>query len=275
MDNSKNIDAQTLSRCLMDKAKIWWGWTILLGACIFAVGAASIFFGAGANILGGVIIGLTVATYACQLRSCTWQARGDYLRRKRDMEDAFGWPVSNEEYSNLLITLSKRCRSKLESAAKAEYFASNQPPGARRALDNLQESSWFSKHLANTAGHISLAVILLLVVVSITTLLVSLNSLEDHDLVVNIGRVVTSAIMLVISLDLVSLTLKYYDFSGQAGRIEKAAYEQLQKEQQDIVPALKLWQDYHVSRATGPMIPTWLWMLRRGDLNQIWGKYRK
>ena len=112
-------------------------------------------------------------------------------------------------------------------------------------------------------------------VVSITTLLVSLNGLEDHDLVVNIGRVVTSAIMLVISLDLVSLMLKYYDFSGQSELIEKAANELLQGEQENIVPALKLWQDYHVSRSTGPMIPTWLWLLRRGDLNKIWEQYRK
>ena len=275
MDDNKNIDVQTLSRCLLDKAKIWWGWAIFLGACIFGVGAASMFFVPWAKTLGGMVIGLTAATYACQLRSCTWQARGDCLRRKQDMEDSFGWKVSNAEYSDLLITLSKRCRAKLESAAKENYFASSQSPGARRALENLQESSWFSKHLARTAGHISLAVILFLVVVSITTLLVSLNGLEDHDLVVNIGRVVTSAIMLVISLDLVSLMLKYYDFSGQSELIEKAANELLQGEQENIVPALKLWQDYHVSRSTGPMIPTWLWLLRRGDLNKIWEQYRK
>jgi hypothetical protein len=32
--------------------------------------------------------------------------------------------------------------------------------------------------------------------------------------------------------------------------------------------------DYHINRAAGPLIPTWLWNMRQDDLNQTWKKHR-
>jgi hypothetical protein len=275
MDDKALCDARAVSKLLLDKAKNWWGLAIGLQTFVFAVGIVATSAGVGAKSAAFSVVVLSVASYLCRLRSSTWQGRGDYLRRKLDLQDAYGWEIPNSEWSDILATVGQRDRHRLKTVAQEPYFASGQPPGTSRAVQNLQESSWFSKHLACVAGHISLTVIVVLLGVSIAAMAIALNSLKDFDLMANIARVVTSALMLVFSMDILSLTLRYYAFSSQAGMIERQANGQIVSGQDDMVPSLKLWQDYHVSRAMAPLIPTWLWQWKRGSLNQIWETYRK
>jgi len=253
MDDKALCDARAVSKLLLDKAKNWWGLAIGLQTFVFAVGIVATSAGVGAKSAAFSVVVLSVASYLCRLRSSTWQGRGDYLRRKLDLQDAYGWEIPNSEWSDILATVGQRDRHRLKTVAQEPYFASGQPPGTSRAVQNLQESSWFSKHLACVAGHISLTVIVVLLGVSIAAMAIALNSLKDFDLMANIARVVTSALMLVFSMDILSLTLRYYAFSSQAGMIERQANGQIVSGQDDMVPSLKLWQDYHVSRAMAPL----------------------
>jgi hypothetical protein len=275
MDDKTLCDARSISKLLLDKAKNWWGLSISFQMLVFAVGIVATSAGVGAEIAAFFVVVLSVASYLCRLRSSTWQGRGDCLRRKLDLQDAYGWEIPNSEWSDILATVGQRDRHRLKMVAQEPYFASGQPPGTSRAVQNLQESSWFSKHLACVAGHISLTVIVVLLGVSIAAIAIAMNSLKDFDLMANIARVVTSALMLVFSMDILSLTLRYYAFSSKAGMIERHANGQIMSGQDGMVLSLKLWQDYHVSRAMAPLIPTWLWQWKRGSLNQIWETYRK
>jgi hypothetical protein len=286
MDEGVDCNVRAVSRALVDKAKRWWGFSLFLKVLLVVAGAAATFELLCAGVATALVIGLTIVSYLFQLRSAVWNRRADGLKRKLDFADSYGWNLPKAEWSDILLTLKQSHRDKLTTAPREAYFASTKTPGAQRALENLQESAWFSKYLARIAGHISLAVILLLIGLSITTLVVSLYNLKDSEQLINISRVVIPVLMLVISCDVITLMLKYYSFSSQAGLIEKAVDEllkirrndivpSLKTEQNDIVPSLKLWQDYHVSRATGPMIPTWLWSLKRNDLNSVWEKHRK
>ena len=270
-----DYNARAVSKLLLDNAKTWWGISIALQLVAFAVGITATSAGFGAKTAAFAVVAFTVVSYLCQLRSATWNGRGDSLRRKLDMRDAFGWEIPSAEWSDLLMTLTPKDRQKMKDVPEEQYFASSQPPGPRRALEALLESSWFSKHLSCVAGHISLAVIVLLVGISIATMTIALNTLKDFDLMANLARVVTSALMLVFSMDTIALTLRYYEFSSQAGEAERRANEQVASADKDVVPSLKLWQDYHVSRAVAPPIPTWLWRWKRGSLNQIWETCRK
>lgn len=275
MDDKALLNARSVSKLLLDKAKKWWGLAIGLQMLVFAVGIVATSAGVGAKIAAFSVVVLSVASYLCHLRSSRWQGLGDCLRRKLDLQDAYGWEIPNSEWSDILAAVGQRDRHRLKTVAQEPYFASGQPPGAKRAVQNLQESSWFSKHLACVAGHISLTVIVVLIGVSIAAMAIAMNSLKDFGLMANLARVVTAALMLVLSMDILSLTLRYYAFSSQAGLIERQANEQVASGQSDVVPSLKLWQDYHVSRAMAPLIPTWLWQWKRGDLNQIWETCRK
>lgn len=267
--------ARAVSTLLLDHAKKWWGISIALQLIAFAVGVIATSAGFGAKTAAFAVVAFTVASYLCQLRSSTWNGRGESLRRRLDMRDAYGWAIPNVEWSDLLVMLAPKDREKTKAVHQEDYFASSQHPGPRRAIEALMESSWYSKHLSRLAGHISLAVIVLLVGFSIATMAISINTLKDFDLMSNIARVVTSALMLMFSMDMISLTLRYYEFSSQSGEAERQANEQIASADKDIVPSLKLWQDYHVSRAVAPPIPTWLWRWKRDSLNQIWETCRK
>lgn len=275
MDNKAHYDAHAVCKLLWANAKMWWWGSLVLQGLIFVAGVATTLTGIGAKTAALFVIGLTVTSHACKMRSAIWQGRADTLQRKLDLESAYGWLVEKADWSDILITMSPNDLMELQSARQDPYFASNQSSGVNRALENLQESSWFSKHLAAYAGHISLVIIVALIGGSITTMVLALNNLKDFDLLANLARVVTSTLMLVFSMDLLTLMLKYYGFGNKAGLIERQASEQLKLKQHDIVPSLKLWQDYHVNRAMSPLIPTWLWLWKRKHLNQIWEKYRK
>jgi hypothetical protein len=104
-------------------------------------------------------------------------------------------------------------------------------------------------------------------------LLVSIDVLRGYEALASMGRVVTSALMLVLSLGLVRLTLAYYQFSRKAELIERDAGRQL-KTAPDKLEAVKSWHDYQVARAGAPLIPSSLWKWMNKDLNEAWLEYR-
>jgi hypothetical protein len=89
-----------------------------------------------------------------------------------------------------------------------------------------------------------------------------------------ISRVVTSLITLVLSLGIVRLMLGYYAFSRKSGRVEDSADKLLNTENIDQIDAVKLMSEYHVARATAPVMPTWMWKLKRDELNKLWSELR-
>ena len=38
--------------------------------------------------------------------------------------------------------------------------------------------------------------------------------------------------------------------------------------------AAKIMNEYHLSRASAPILPTWIWKYHRDRLNKVWHEYR-
>ena len=74
--------------------------------------------------------------------------------------------------------------------------------GGKRALKNIQESAWWSKHLTDKMWRYSLAATLTAITGSLVVILLSLNTINNYDILSGTGRVVTSVLMLVLSLGL-------------------------------------------------------------------------
>jgi hypothetical protein len=117
-------------------------------------------------------------------------------------------------------------------------------------------------------------VVLALVGSSIILLITSLNTITNALVLGQVGRVVTSVILLVFSLGLFRFTLGYYSFCRSAERIEEAAKALVAHPPVEQVGILKLWQDYQLARALAPIIPTWMWKCREKKLNKLWATYR-
>lgn len=175
--------------------------------------------------------------------------------------------------SDLIVNCPARLRRRLPSSGDDNYFASEDEIGPVRALQNLQESSWWSKHLTKRMSYITSAVGAAFFGVSLLVLLISINTVSDFDRLTSIGRVVTSAMMLVLSLGIFRLTLGYYSFGKKAERIEEESMRLLKSGPNEL-SAVKAWQEYHVARASAPLIPSLLWKWMNKDLNDAWRDYR-
>ncbi len=272
---SSSHNLRTLSRALFDVAKHWRTAELALRLSVFVVGVVVILLSILPKYAPFLIALLTIAAELCLLRSDTIKGTAESLLRKLDVQESFGWPISKVEVSDLLIQSPAKLRKKFSTSGMQEqYFASHQESGPRRALENVQESAWWSKHLARRTGHYYLAATLILTIVSLGALLVSIETIQNYDVLSNVGRVVTSTFMLVFSLGLVRFTLGYYRFGASAAQIEGKAEHLLESDDSDPLQAIKVMHEYQLARAVAPLLSSWIWKLMSDDLNSLWKTYR-
>jgi len=266
-------DPRKLGRCLLNRSNRWWVATTVakIGSVVF--GALSVILFPTFRITAVLLFILYLASELFAWRSDSFKASAQSVLRKLDYLDSFGWPITREEMSDLVIACPKRLRRTIPPPGADYYFSSTEHAGKERALENLQESSWWSKHLAKRMGHITSAIAAIIVGGSILVLLVSIGSISNLDTLSSIARVVTSAFMLVLSLGLFRLTVGYYSFSKKAEQAEKESIKLLDSDSKEL-EAVKAWQEYHVARAAAPPLPSSLWRWLNKDLNEAWEAYR-
>jgi len=263
-----------LARAVDDCAKWWWGASLTIKAFGFAVGML-ICFPAPQEPLPFFVATFTVLAELAIVRSDTLKGMGQSIRRKLDLQDSFGWDMPNTEFSDLLVRCPQSVKARAQrDNATAPYFASDEPPGPTRALHNLSESAWWTKHLAETMAKLCTAALVIGVIGALVVLIIALQTLHEHTVQVNTARIVTGFLMLLLSTGIIKLILGYNSLAKKAGTSEAAACRLLQTPHPEQLDAFKIMYDYHVDRATGLIIPTWIWKHRKDELNHIWATHR-
>lgn len=266
-------DPRKLVDCLSERAKRWWGATAVIKLFTVIFGAISVLIFPNFKPSVVIVFLLYIASELSTWRSDVFKGSAQAVLRKLDFNNSFAWPISGEEMSDLIVDCPARLRRRIPPQSDDDYFASTEVVGSRRALDNLQESSWWSKHLALRMGHLTLGITIGLIVASLTVLLISISSVGSFDTLTSIGRVVTSGLILILSLGIVRLTVGYYQFGKKAEQAEREAIRLLSGDSDELA-AVKAWHEYHVSRAAAPLIPSLLWRYMNKDLNLLWRAYR-
>lgn len=217
-----------------------------------------------------------------------WKGAASELHRKLDLENSFGWNISDQEMKNFLARYAGDIVN-FAGKEKGNYFASNHPPGPLRAVENLEESAWWSMHLSETMGWISTGVIVLTIIGCIFLLNISLHdvseatkqvgsalvantSSDENSKAVSAGivKAVTSIMLFVFSYGLFKLACGYFLFSKKAEQLAEKA-ESIQKGgTPDQIEVIKMWQEYHLARESAPIIPNWVWKIREEKLNLLW-----
>jgi hypothetical protein len=274
-DPQPDYDLRSLSNKVYELAKKWLVGSTILRMSVFVIGILALLSQDLSKLSPFILAFLTAAAEYCTYQSNDQQSVAETLRRKTDMEDALGWPISRAELSDVLIRIPPKVAMTLRPVVSTQpYFASKQPVGPTRALENLQESAWWSKHLAEKMGYVYLWSMIVLIAISVAVLIISILTVNNFSVLSNIGRAVTSTIMLIFSLSLIRFTRGYFRFSQRCQRIEDQASELLQHETPTEVQAAKIMNEYHLSRASAPILPTWIWKCHRDRLNKIWRDYR-
>lgn len=273
--NEPKHDLRVLCRALFERAKHWRTVAFILKVSIYFIGASVILFSFIPTYAPFVVALLSMAAELCSLRSAIVRRPAENLLRKLDFHDALGWEISSREVSDILIASPASLRREIsESIPGKSYFASQRRPGIQRALENIQESAWLSKHLSRRSGHYHLILAASLILISIVSLVISIETIRNYNVLSNIGRFVTSTFMLIFSLGLLRSTLGYYRFSSKAEKTEIRSEELLRMQDIGSIQVIKLMYEYQLARASTPMLQTWIWHLMQDDLNVLWEEYR-
>jgi hypothetical protein len=267
-------DPRKLCNAYFTVAKRWWGAAMLCKLCIVIVGALVIGLSVFSRFTPFLAFALTVMSEWFAWRSDAAKSRAEFLLRKLDYRDSFGWEISKSELSDVLArTPAKLLKLIPPEGEREDYFASRDGIGLVHAIRNVQESAWWSKHLAEKMGQYTLTITITSTVGSLLLLISSVATVQNFDVLSSIGRVVTSVLLLVLSLGLVRLTLAYYGFKSKAQQAEGRATEFLKYGCGEI-EAVKLYNDYHLDRAIAPLVPERVWKWNRDHLNELWKDYR-
>jgi hypothetical protein len=267
-------DPRKLCNAYFSLAKGWWGAALFFKACVILVSAVVIWFSILSKASPFLALSLALASEWFAWRSDRAKSIAETLLRKLDYRDALGWEISRAELSDVLARSSGKLRRRIPPEDHGEnYFASSESVGPVRALQNLQESAWWSKHLAEKTGRYTLAGTTVATLGSLLILVTTVGTLQNFEVLASVGRVVTAVLMFAVSLGLVRLTLGYYDFGQRAHRTEQRATEFLRGGCTEI-DAIKLYNDYHLDRAVAPLVPDRVWKWTRDQLNELWDNYR-
>lgn len=276
-------DAETVRANLEKNAKGWWGASLALKSVAFALGMGAIVLSLSGKQTPFLMAAITLLAEIAGYRSDSVKGASQSLRRKLDMRDSFGWEISKAEYADMLVRMPwsvKRASRSVRS--DVPYFQSREPASPRRALQNVRESSWWSKHLAEKLWQMCLALLIGSLVVSIAALVVAINAAASQvvpatnsgaqplDALLPVARVVNAALTFLLSLGLVRLVIGYYGFSQKAAVVEKTADILLKEPAPREIDAIKTMHEYHLARASAPLLPAWLWKSKRDEWNLLW-----
>ncbi len=278
--NDRNFRA--VSEYYFTITKRWWAATWYLKFAVFAVGIVAVLF-PNTSIYMTILVGiLSFSSEFSGIQSNNNKAIAEGFLRKLDLRNSFGWEISNLEIADAFVYLSKNAKAQLALTDQPDsYFASSETAGWMRAMHNLQESAWWSKHLAKSMGKYCFALTIFLAVVSVSILIFSfvLTSTVEPQVSVaeqmsNINRIVIALLLLIVSFGLIPLTINYFSFSGKAEKSERLATELLKSDSTDnTIQAIKAFNEYHLVRSSAPLIPTWLWKKKNDTLNEGWKQF--
>ncbi len=272
---AEQYNLRLLCQNLFDHSKRLAFFALTLRVLLFAIGSIFVLFAFNFPQLPLLIALFSLVAEIFQWSSDAAKSSSESLMRNLEFQESFGWPISNSMLSDVLATIPGWIKKTIkDKKPEKEYFTSQQEKPLLKALENLQESAWWSKHLANRMGQIYLGATVIIVLASFAVLLVSVETVQSFTVLQNISRVVTSTIMLLFSLKFIRLTADYNNFGKKAEQIESRAEHLSKIKKLKEIQVIRLFHEYQLSRAASPLIPTWLWKYMNAELNALWITYR-
>lgn len=263
------IDLRAINRDQFKSAKSFWGTALAIKLAAFGVGVYAVFSESTPNYLPQVLLALAIISELCQLRSDETKSQAESLLRTLDICQSFGRKISEADKRDIVLAAPRSRRKSIEQAAVDEYFHSDDVPGPRRAILNLIESAWYTRHLAWKMMLIYLGLISLLLVVSVSALMAAARSIADATLRDQVTRAVTAWLLLIVSISMLKNAWAYFKMYQRCQRTELACGHLAMGETSEA-DAVKQWYEYQLARSGSPLLPEWLWRVSRSSLDEAW-----
>lgn len=211
---------------------------------------------------------LEVLIVNCRGRSGVHYRRGEAVRRLAMLLDGLNRQPSADEIQVLAARLGVT-----EGANKIEartYYASKSPPGANRLLEIVQESSFWTAALAErTAQFLGFGL-----GVAVFLMIVALYAAIQTGYANNYRSAAAKALLFVATMllagDVAQLRQQYSDLAEAAERARNRCVAELRTGCASASEAMVTTDEYNCALAAAPIIPEFVYRLRKKRLNQAW-----
>lgn len=191
------------------------------------------------------------------------------FHRELELSESLGLPIN--KHIDILPCLSKKEKTNLDidDSYGTSYFANN-TSSVSHSFKNTLESSWWSKHLAQSTSTLYMALTICIGTISLIAVFYSIQHLNDSKDLQTAAKVVVSFIFMIFSMDFIKLWYGFHLFYVGSEKIENKSRDYISSDCKDKLDAYSLWVEYQFIRAQAPLIPQFIWKLKKDRLNEIW-----
>jgi hypothetical protein len=259
-----------------DRAKISNGWHLAIESAVYIAGLGAVFLAwlpLGYPLVPLVLI---LVTSWVSSRSDTCKDIAETLKRQHECFQGFGIPLSPGQLAVLRMSVGKELSQRVAPLLREGVrFSSQRPLGPERVLENLCESAWFSAFLAGWCGRQLRAAFVGTIIVAFVMLVVVAMSVSGKPAGTVVAKSVSSSLAFVISVGILKGWFAFARFSRESVKAGEEAERLLKSSSIAASEAQRLLSEYQLARASGPLIPTWVWKKWRDRLNENWRGLKK
>jgi polyferredoxin len=276
LQNLRKIVAKTFR-----KAKRWyltyvsWQFAVLLFAVV------SIFTELSPNFCALVAFLGVITSEFVRWRSDWWKSEGERAKRKWEISDGFGTALDGKEIADWLAARSKNFLNDVAAdEIQGSLFDSILPEGPRRAIENTQESAWWTSHLCRRMVIYLVVVLISVLIIAFVGLTISIGALKPINVVQsaatvqNIGGIICAVLVFVFSINLVRLLADFWGFKLESTDILSRCEELLKSADITVVDSMRILHDYQTARNAAPLLPTFVWKRHGDHLREQWERFR-
>lgn len=262
---------KTLQTTIYDKAKALACAVICLQLFLFVAGIVAIFVPCLTLSYPPVALPIALLIAFIAIRATKYKGIAETLKREHEYLEGFGKLPSGPRMASLRVDFPKYLRPDLDALLREGItYASDKPHGTVRALENLSESSWYSQHLAGFCATMLCSLFFGALGLAVWLLFVCATTLAGASSGAAGAKCVAATFLFLISVGLVRHWFGYRSFSQRAEKTDAEARRMLAGGEPDLCEAHRLLAEYQVARASAPLVPTWVWRIRRKNLNENW-----
>lgn len=254
-----------------DRAKVWSGAVMGLQVLLFLAGVVAVFVPQLTLTYPWIALPLALVVAWLSSQASKFKGMAETAKRQHEYLVGFGIAPSRGQLADLRISLPNGLSEETDKLLRQgiTYF-SGKPPGSIRVLENLSESAWFSKHLAQWCGLLLRAVFVGSLIVAVSLLLLSATTLAGTPVGFAAAKCVAATLLFLISIGTLRSWMAYCRLSEKARDTDAEATRLLATGTPDSFEVQRLFAEYQLARASAPLIPTWVWRIRRDILNRNW-----
>lgn len=262
-------ELQNLANKAFDRAKLWSGVAHALQILIYLAGAVAVLYPKITLQYPWIALPLAAISLGINTRANSLRSDAEMLKRNLESFDGFGFPVEGRMLADLRQKLNiKLSDQKLELLRKGNTYASDEPVGAKRAAQNLAESTWYSKQLSKYAFQWLSGIFVISLLISISLLLYSAISLSGSSVGISASRCVAATLIFIISGGILKALQGFHSFAHKAEQIDNEVSVLITQDAFDTYRVKHLLGEYQLARAQAPLIPTFVWKIHRKTMNQ-------